>query len=41
MVVLWGYAVAGAPEVPLERLQLSNASHADPVVYRHSPTYMY
>ncbi len=41
MVVLCCYAVAGAPEVPLERLQLSNAPIRDPVVCRYSPTYFY
>ena len=41
MVALWGDAVAGAPEVPLERLQSSNAPIRDPVVCRHSPTYIY
>ena len=37
MVVLWGCAVAGAPEVPLEHLQPSNAPIRDPEVCRHSP----
>ena len=41
MVVLCCYAVAGAPEVPLERLQSSNAPLRDPGMCRHSPTHIY
>jgi hypothetical protein len=41
MVVLWGYVVAGAQEVPLGQVQPSNAPIRDPVVCRYSPTHIY